>query len=123
MVTVTKEDFINQITSWDEDWNLYDFKLKKQWITGGVSGGNCWSDGGHYSIESEEEPADGTVLKEIIEHFAPDLSALAYIGLLETPDLYEISHKTNYEYYGNYEEYKVKTLNLDVLYDYLKDNV
>ena len=97
-------------TPWDKKDGLY-----KKWQTGGVSGGNCWSDGGHYSLESEREP-DWDVLEKLLDKHCPNLARKDYRALF---DLEEKGEFTEREYYGNYTDYGWKWICARKLYDFL----
>lgn len=86
-----------------------------QWSVGGMSGGNCWGGEPTYSSYAEDGP-DDTELDGILELVAPRITFLQYKRL---GDVYDRRDKTNYEYYGNYTYYKIKSLNLRKLYSKL----
>ena len=84
------------------------------WTTGGIAGGNCWSEGGHYSIESEPEP-EFDCLDEIFEDVYPSLTFLQYRRLMKA-GIETVEDNSYSEYYGNYHSGKKKTLDLEKLY-------
>jgi hypothetical protein len=90
-------------------------QLKVTWVSGGVGGGNCWTDGGHYALAAEQEP-DFSELDEFLEQLVPDLSYLKYKKIEK---LIEYKTKHDHEYYGNYTYYTTKTISLDALYEVL----
>lgn len=95
--------------------------ISKEWLVGGVGGGSCWDDGSvdrHYSIQPEEEPEDES-LDLILEVLCPKISFIQYKKLTKK-NLYTETEKYYNEYYGNHSEYKIKTLNLEVLFESLK---
>jgi hypothetical protein len=95
-----------------------DLGLRVSWVSGGIGGGNCWNEGGHYGLSAEPEPEDET-LAVILETFCPNLSYLQYRRLSQIDDLYIRESKTEREYYGNYTEYETRELNLEAVYDFL----
>lgn len=105
------------------DWNrskckTTKFILQVQWETGGWSGGNCWG-GSAEPYSSREEPAELTELDNILEKFKPDLSYIQYRNL--TNSLMETNSRTQHEYYGNCTDYSYKQIDLQKLYDYMKE--
>lgn len=96
-----------------------DISIKTQWVVGGVSGGSCWNDGANYSVGAEEEP-DDVEIEEILELVAPTLTFLQFRKLMRAQP-YTYTEFTQREYYGNRTEYRVRTLDLDVLYTALSD--
>lgn len=94
------------------------FSTKESWLVGGIGGGSCWSEGGHYALTAEEEPED-EALDAILSMFCPTLTFLQYRCLTKIENLYLRENKTYYEYYGNYTEYTTRELNLRVVYDFL----
>ncbi len=104
----TEEQFIHYIH------DVYGDYHKVRWVIGGINGGNCWDDGGHYSLTAEEEP-EFESLDNILMDVYPSLTFLQYRKLMNE-DFIKYSSKTQYEYYGNYTEYKDKELDFSVLY-------
>lgn len=93
--------------------------LYTEWTSGGQTGGSCWDEGDshYYPIDSDPEP--DTDLDFVLEKICPQITFLQYKALvhgLEERDSYSVN-----EYYGNYTTYGIKTINLSVLYDALKD--
>lgn len=92
-----------------------------QWITGGLTGGNCWQDHDETCWESmsgDPEP-ELTDLDTILEHFKPDISFIQYKRLYQ--ELIERGEHRSNEYYGNYTDYAHKFIRLRRLYNYLSD--
>lgn len=86
------------------------------WITGGMTGGNCWGDSADHPVGAEPEPAL-ELLDQFLDEVCPDLTARQYRRLLaEVPyrDTY-----SNYEYYGNYTEHGKKVVLFNDLYEWL----
>lgn len=93
-------------------------KIRKKWITGGDWGGNCWSDERTgYGPDPEQEP-EFTELDVILEKIAPSISFIQY-KLLMSKVVYD-SH-TEYEYYGNHTQYGIKEINIDDVWNFLKE--
>lgn len=92
--------------------------LHIQWSAGGVSGGNCWNEGGHYSYSGEQEPPF-LELYNYLEEKAPTLSFL-HFKLLETKINYELEEHN--EYYGNHSSYHNKWIKISDIDDFLKEN-
>lgn len=94
--------------------NEYD--LRDQWVTGGRTGGSCWDEGEstYYSRDAEDEPEE-TVLDEILDDVFPDLTFREYRAL-KRAGVYDVQNNSESEYYGNYTDYKVRTLDLVKLY-------
>lgn len=98
-----------------------EYALRDQWTTGGRTGGSCWDDGNptYYSRDAEDEP-DEEVLDEIIDDAFPDLTFREY-RKLQKAGVYDVRNHSESEYYGNYTDYKVRTLDLSKLYKALHD--
>ena len=90
------------------------------WITGGMTGGNCWGDSAEHSVSSESEPTL-ELLDQFLDEVCPDLTARQYRRLLaEVP--YRDSY-TDYEYYGNYTTRGKKVVSFKELYKWLCQEV
>lgn len=92
-------------------------KLSVEWRTGGTDGGNCWSDGGHYSIEGDIEPSDWS-LETLLEKEFKDILFLDYKELIKNHIKYD--NRTYHEYYGNYTEYANKIIYFEAFYNFMK---
>jgi hypothetical protein len=86
---------------------------------GGQSGGNCWSDGGHYPLDSEPEP-EFEQLDKLFETYLPNLSYVLYKRFCR--ECVTVSERTENEYYGNYSAYNEKEVSLYNLYKFLCEN-
>lgn len=93
--------------------------LTVEWITGGITGGSCWGEGGHYSIVADDEPNDET-LDAILETVCPNLTFRQYRKLVRA-EPYTTETGRHSEYYGNHTDRKSRTLDLYRLYDILKE--
>ena len=87
-----------------------------EWQTGGVGGGNCWNDGGHYGLESDPEP-EMKELDEFLKQICPDLPFWKYKELLNI--VVTVSSRSEHEYYGNRTNYSTKTVPFRKLYNTL----
>jgi hypothetical protein len=97
---------------------LEELYLYNEWCSGGISGGNCWGDDGHYAAEGESEP-EFTDLDNILNEICPNITYLQYKKLISKV-IKEDSY-TQHEYYGNSSNYSYKTVLLKDLYDALKE--
>jgi hypothetical protein len=112
--------FIEAISALKQSWQKT-LETKVEWTTGGMSGGNCWGGEPDHPVTAEEEP-DDVLLEEILEIVLPDLRFLEYKKLIRA-DVYAYTEDSRWEYYGNYTEYKTRTLKLDKLYSALVELV
>lgn len=94
--------------------------IGKQWVIGGVGGGNCWASGDHYPRPGETEP-EFDELHHILDLCCPTISFLAYKKLI-TEAMEPTKETEECEYYGNYTRYATKRMNLWRLYEHLRDN-
>lgn len=80
--------------------------IKVQWETGGFTGGSCWGTA-PYAYTSNEDPKDLDLVDAIILQIRRDMPFLEYKALRHL-----IKHEdyTEYEYYGNYTEYKTNSI-------------
>lgn len=104
----------NDKTKYGEKLPPQKWCLRKTWRVGGVAGGNCWNSGGHYSLDGESEPSFDEI-DQILMKVCPSLSFVAYKELMSRLKVEE-SEYTESEYYGNYTNYKAKTLFVEALY-------
>lgn len=100
-----------------DKWSVKEGKLSVEWRTGGVTGGNCWGDHADRAVESEREP-EFEGLDEILAKLCPQISFLQYKVLCK--NVVKYSEKQESEYYGNYYDYSVKSVDLAELEKYLK---
>jgi hypothetical protein len=82
-----------------------------RWETGGMSGGNCWGDEAHY-YESDDPKPKFKILDILFKKFKPEIS---YLQFREIEELIHTNHETQYEYYGNSENYEVQYILLSEL--------
>jgi len=91
-----------------------------KWVTGGMSGGNCWGDSAVYPVGAEPEPTL-ELLDQFLDEVCPDLTAKQYRRLLR-----EVPYRSDfddYEYYGNYTSYGKKVVMFKDLYKWLCQEV
>ncbi len=117
---MTFEDFLSglQALELNIDFEEDPLVISEEWISGGMSGGNCWGRKAE-ARESDPEPTL-TKLDAVLEHFCPNITYLKY-RFLESNLVY-LDHRTQREYYGNSYTYTSKNVNLKELYTYLQDN-
>lgn len=87
----------------------------EEWIVGGVTGGNCWGDEASIAVTADEEPEFDSI-DRILEHFVPQITFLQYKQLGKLVNTIE---RTDYEYYGNSYEKRIKYVKLGDLYDFI----
>lgn len=96
-------------------------KLEVTWTTGGMTGGSCYDKGEdvRYPVEAEEEP-EFEALDRALEALCPQITFLQYKKLVKTV----VSRDETFEnaYYGNYYNKMTKSVDLNVLEQYLKEN-
>lgn len=94
-------------------------RLIVEWSTGGYSGGSCWDDSDPQPYDSKESPKELVILDAILKVICPATSFLQYRMLTDTLvkyDTYSIG-----EYYGNSTDYARKTVDLQELFNFLKE--
>lgn len=94
----------------------YEPVLSIRWRTGGMDGGSCWGGKPNTPISGELEP-EFEELDAVLEELVPNLSYLDYKKL--TPLVKVESDIYEPEYYGNYSQYTMKTMELRALYNFL----
>lgn len=97
-------------------WYANDTTIEVRWTTGGMTGGNCWGGKANCSISSDPEP-EFEDLDRILEQACPQIGFIQYKRIVQ--DIVKYDRKTSYEYYGNYYNYSIKTVNLEKLEQYL----
>ena len=91
--------------------------VSAQWISGGVTGGNCWGDEANISREAEDTPEFNELFDFLTEHY-PNISFLqARAILLKT----QIGDYTELEYYGNCTHYGIHYIMHDDLIEVLSN--
>lgn len=92
------------------------------WDMGGQSGGSCWSTPDNpsqfYARDGEPEP-EFADLDIILEKLAPRVSFLQYKGICR---LVKRDSWRDDDWYGNYTLKGSKKIELNTLYNYLKDH-
>jgi hypothetical protein len=92
-----------------------DMQLYIKWCIGGMSGGNCWDDTTPYPTSGDDEP-EFLLLDKLLENVAPAITMLQYKAIKR---LIELTHNSEYEYYGNSTDYAIKTISLKSIYNNL----
>jgi hypothetical protein len=114
----------------DKEWQKRNGRISISVRTGGASGGSCWDTGDDPGAEPYDtrETAEFSKLKPYIEHilfYILGHNHLLYdIKQLVDEIPYNIIHEdtyTNYEYYGNYDDYSFMWVTLWDLYKYMND--
>lgn len=84
--------------------------------TGGYSGGNCWGDAAEEFSTNVTNVSQGIedILALIAEKACPDIS---YIKFRNISKLVEQDTKTEYEYYGNSDDYHICKINIEKLHE------
>lgn len=86
----------------------------------GAAGGNCWGDEAEgFVAEMSEAFASNAALAAVCEATCPELPFLKWNRMQR--ELVEKTTDTNCEYYGNYTEYDVRSIDLRALRDFLFD--
>lgn len=124
----TLEQFKEQVNVLaDQEYHKsnYDFMIEKKWRTGGVGGGSCWDEGDeendpHYELSEEDEPEDNTI-EIILKNMVPEIPLDSFLRKNELWTFWDESSDSEWEYYGNYTDYAIKTLKLKVLFERLKE--
>lgn len=90
-----------------------------EWMSGGVTGGDCWGGTADSYVTGEPEP-EFTEFDGIIELVAPDITFLKYKQLIKKNIIKQDSYSVD-EYYGNSTNYSYKYIKLSDYYEALKD--
>lgn len=103
--------------SYEEDHDVSDKGvLSMKWSTGGMSGGSCWGDEAT-PYSNDYTPKCFLSLDKLIEMLCPNISFLVYKELER--ELVNEDSTTDYEWYGNLNNYAVKTVDLKDLLMFL----
>lgn len=87
------------------------------WVTGGLTGGNCWGSEADQSVTAEDEP-EFNQLDLFLETYYPKITFLQYkklLPLIKTKDF------TVGEYYGNYTDYRISYVTFEDIIDVMAD--
>jgi len=112
---------IKDLHTYEEFWDVIgglEIEDQVSWVIGGATGGNCWGGTADIPVEAEEEPDDS--LDELLSHVCPDLTFLQYRSLMKS-EIYRYDKKERREYYGNYTVIRERTLDLELLYQKLRE--
>jgi len=86
--------------------------LYQRYLIGECSGGNCWDDT-EPTYQSVDEVPEFTILDDVLEIICPNINFLQYNKLKR---LICSEEYNDYQYYGNYDNYKIRYIVLDDLY-------
>lgn len=96
---------------------LDELAIEESWISGGLTGGSCYSNDDHYAVDPSEPIDINPKLASVVEEFKPD-TLMSYYFKTINPLIKNISYSKG-EYYGNYYNYSRVYVNLRELYDVL----
>lgn len=114
---LTRKDWNGKPRTYWTHEDGYEDRFQVKSIIGGASGGNCWGDDAREFGREEEKFLDD--LDNFLEEYFPTIPFLIYKKLMKT---ITISEKSEYEYYGNYTIYQIKTILFKDLFKFLCDN-
>lgn len=122
---INEKMFVAPVPSfYEEKWHSktkpkFDFIIQ-YWRTGGVRGGSCWdnSDPKPYST-TDETPKSFEDLDKILEAVYPSISFLKYKKI---ENLIRTGEATDYQYYGNRDDYQYRYIDLKGLFWFLTEN-
>lgn len=114
MTKETYDTLVETILGWSPDNN----QLQWEWTTHGESGGSCWGDESRPYSSDESEP-DKVELEKILSFVAPNITIFQYREIER--ELFVREDWSRHEYYGNWDAGMKVTINLDKLYDFLKE--
>lgn len=104
--------------------NSEPFCLFRREVTGGYSGGSCWEDTrpepwgeSSFTIQGYKDAFIQDLDKVLIEKY-PNVGILQYKKILNLIKEYEY---TEYEYYGNSNDFVIYYIELKELYDVIKE--
>lgn len=121
------EEQIKEINAKQPDWdmgiynepykiptNVKGLVLYQRYISGGMTGGSCWDERTYYF---ENEVPEFSILYDVLSVISPELSLKDYE---KTLDLIRENDYTEIDYYGNYDNYEIRYVILEELYNLLK---
>jgi len=103
-----------------ENYELDGENLTVQWSIGGVTGGSCWGDSKLQPYVSDDIEKEFISLDIILEELKPQISYIQYRNLYNKLTVFSDSTDGG-DYYGNYTNYKTKTISLKGLFDYMSE--
>lgn len=113
----------------DPDWQKRRARISAQTCTGGWSGGSCWDDGyaRPYETGNSLDMDDflkwvGCILYHIFGKSHPFADIPELLQKLRESNLIKEDDYTNYEYYGNSDDYILYYITLWDLYQFLAKN-
>lgn len=84
-----------------------------RWVSSGASGGDCWGDEAEYFTGDKPK---FNVLELTLEKIKPGLT---YLEFKKVEGAIESNFESNYEYYGNYDDYSIEWITLSKIYEIL----
>lgn len=100
-----------------------DYKERKniiyvKWTTGGMTGASCYDTGTARMRPTESEPEpEFNEIDKILEIFSPNINFLQYKNLLT--EVIEREEDGYSDFYGNYDKYGIKLIDMRKLFDAL----
>lgn len=91
--------------------------VSDSWVTGGVTGGNCWG-GEANELKDGEKPPEDWALDTFLREYYPEVSYLKYKSLEAKVVQEEFTER---EYYGNYTHFAFYTISFDDIIAVLED--
>jgi len=126
---MTYEEFVNCVQSCvhkndftdDYGYTYTEGVVVVKWETGGSSGGNCWGgESNIYSTGVDEPDQTKGFMPDLFLEVAPNIPFLHYTKIANMWS--DITFSTEHEYYGNYVDYNLMTLDVGKVWDYLKEH-
>jgi len=94
-----------------------DYLIYQRWNSGGVAGGSCWDEGEGHNYEYSHPDPKFTILEIVLDELCPDITLKNYNEVLK---LIKENETTNWEYYGNYDNYQIRYIRLKDLENLIK---
>lgn len=94
-------------------------KFQENWISSGVTGGDCWGNEANRPIDPDPEPKAIENLDILLERVCPNIS---YIKYRRIESLIKYDEKDEPDYYGNRTVISSKSINIQRLWEYLTES-
>lgn len=88
-----------------------------RWNSGGVNGGSCWESSNPQPYVNHNPKPDWKALDIVIETLKPNITYMQYKKIAE---LVVSTEKTEWEYYGNCEEFEITYIKVSDLLNLLE---